>query len=245
LIPLFAIGAFLAFTLSQAGMVFHWKRVGGPGAARSMLLNGLVAKATAITVVVVLVAKFAEGAWITLLLIPCLLIFMQRVKRHYQRVGAEIATREPLDLVGIRAPIVVVPIDRWSRVSRHGLRFALSVSPDVIGLHVRCEEQTDELQQTWRKLVEDPVCELGLSMPRLAVVESPYRFIVNPILEYVLELERTNPDRHIAVMIPEMAERRWYYQFLHNQRASVLKAMLYLKGNRRIIVINAPWYLKC
>ena len=245
LIPLFAIGAFLAFTLSQAGMVFHWKRVGGPGASRSMLLNGLGATATAITVVVVLVAKFAEGAWITLLLIPCLLIFMRRVRQHYERVGAEIATSAPLDLAGVRAPIVVVPLDRWSRVSRHGLRFALSVSPDVIGLHVRCEEQTDELQRKWFELVERPVSELGLSMPRLAVVESPYRFIVNPILEYVLELEQKNPDRQIAVMIPEMAERRWYYQFLHNHRASMLKGLLYLKGNRRIIVINAPWYLNC
>jgi amino acid transporter len=247
LIPLFAIGAFLAFTLSQAGMVAHWRRVRGPGSGRSMLLNGLGATATAITVVVVLVAKFAEGAWITLLLIPSLLIFMKWVRRHYQRVGDEIASTQPLDLVGVHAPIVVVPVDRWSEVARHGLRFALSVSPDVIGLHVSsgAGEQTDDLEKNWCKFVETPVVDLGLSMPRLAVVESPYRFVVNPILEYVLELERTNPDREIAVMIPEMVERRWYYSLLHNQRGSLLKALLYLKGSRRIIVINAPWYLKC
>jgi len=245
LIPLFAIGAFLAFTLSQAGMVFHWKRAGGPGANYGMLLNGLGATATAITVVVVLVAKFAEGAWITLLLIPSLLIFMKWVRQHYQDVGAEIASNQPLDLAGVQAPIVVVPIDRWSEVARKGLRFALSVSPDVIGLHVSCGEQTDEMQNKWCSLVEEPVVELGLAMPRLAVVESPYRFVVNPILDYVLELERTNPGRQIAVMIPEMVERRWYHQFLHNQRGSVLKALLYLKGNRRIMVISAPWYLKC
>jgi amino acid transporter len=244
LIPLFAIGAFLAFTLSQAGMVSHWLRVGGRGAIHSMVLNGLGATATAITVVVVLFAKFAEGAWITLLLIPSLLVFMRWVRRHYQRVGTEIASSEPLDLVGVSAPIVVVPVDRWSEIARHGLRFALSVSPDVIGVHVSCGEQTDELQEKWGTLVEKPVCELGLAMPRLAVVESPYRFVVSPILEYVLELERTNPGRQIAVMIPEMVERRWYYQFLHNQRGAVLKALLYLKGSRRIIVINAPYYLQ-
>ncbi len=158
-------------------------------------------------------------------------------------MGAEIASSAPLDLAEGRAPIVVVPVDRWSEVARHGLRFALSVSPEVIGVHVSCGEQTDELQQKWGTLVEEPACELGLAMPRLAIVESPYRFVVNPILEYVLELERANPGRQIAVMIPEMVERRWYYQFLHNQRGSVLKALLYLKGSQRIVVVNAPWYL--
>ena len=248
LIPLFAIGAFLAFTLSQAGMVAHWRRVGGPHAKHSMLLNGLGAVATAITVVVVLVAKFAEGAWITLLLIPTLLVFMKWVRRHYARVGTEVATTQPLDLVGVKAPIVVVPVDRWSKVSRHGLRFALSVSPDVIGLHVRSGEpgqHTDDLEKSWCRLVETPVVELGMAMPRLEVLESPYRFVVTPIVDYVLELEKQNPDRQIAVMVPEMVERRWYYQFLHNQRGSVLKALLYLKGSQRIMVINAPWYLSC
>ena len=244
LIPLFAIGAFLAFTLSQAGMVFHWRRVGGPGARRSMLFNGLGATATAITVGVVLVAKFAEGAWITLLLIPSLVVLMTRVKRHYRRVGAEIASAEPLDPVEMRAPIVVVPVDGWSEVTRHGLRVALSVSSEVIGLHVGSGKQTDELQTKWRKLVEEPMLDLGLTGPRLAVLKSPYRFVINPIVKYVLYLERTNPRRQIAVMIPEMVERHWFLQFLHNQRGSVLKALLYLKGNQRIIVINAPWYLK-
>jgi len=245
LIPLFAIGAFLAFTLSQAGMVAHWRRVRGPHSVHSMLLNGLGATVTAITVGVVLVAKFAEGAWITLLLIPSLLLVMKWVRRHYDRVGEEILSSQPLDLVGVKAPIVVVPVDRWSAVSRHGLRFALSVSPDVIGLHVKSGEHTGELEKEWCKLVETPVVELGLPMPRLEILESPYRFVVLPIVDYVMELERRNPDREIAVMVPEMVERRWYYQALHNQRGNLLKGLLYLKGSERIMVINAPWYLRC
>jgi amino acid transporter len=245
LIPLFAIGAFLAFTLSQAGMVAHWRRVKGPHYFYSMLLNGLGATVTAITVGVVLVAKFAQGAWITLLLIPSLLTFMKWVRGHYERVGREILSHEPLDLVGVQAPIVVVPVDRWSAVSRQGLRFALSVSPDVIGLHVKTGEHSDELEREWCKLVEAPVVELGLAMPRLEVLESPYRFVVLPIVDYVMELERKNPDREIAVMVPEMVERKWYYQFLHNQRGNLLKGLLYLKGSERIMVINAPWYLRC
>jgi len=140
---------------------------------------------------------------------------------------------------------VVVPVDRWSVVSRHGLRFALSISPDVIGLHVKTGEHTDALEKEWCKLVETPVVELGLAMPRLEVLESPYRFVVLPIVDYVMELERKNPDREIAVMVPEMVERRWYFQFLHNQRGNLLKGLLYLKGSERIMVINAPWYLRC
>jgi hypothetical protein len=248
LIPLFAIGAFLAFTLSQAGMVAHWRRVGGPHAGFSMFLNGLGATVTAITVGVVLVAKFAEGAWITLLLIPMLLIFMKWVHAHYDRVGEEIASDRPLDLVNVKAPIVVIPIDRWSAIARHGLRFALSVSPDVIGLHVRSGEpgaHTDELEKQWCRMVELPVVELGMPMPRLEVVDSPYRFVVIPIVDFVMDLEKKNPGREIAVMVPEMVERRWYYQFLHNQRGSLLKGLLYLKGSERIMVINAPYYLRC
>lgn len=245
LIPLFAIGAFLAFTLSQAGMVIHWKRTGGRAAFRSMLLNGLGATVAAVTVFVVLVAKFAEGAWITLLLIPSLLALMGTVHRHYQRVGAEIASTEPLKAIDLRPPVVVVPVDRWSRVTRHALGYALSVSPEVIALHVNCGEQSAELRREWGKLVEEPSLEFGVPPPKLVLVDSPYRFVVNPILDYVLDLTRADATRAIAVLIPEMVERRWYANFLHNQRATVLKALLYVKGTERITVINVPWYLKC
>ena len=245
LIPLFAIGAFLAFTLSQAGMVAHWKRTGGPGAFHSMLLNGLGATATAVTLLVVLVAKFVEGAWITLLLIPFLLAFMAVVHRHYQRVGAEIACTEPLKIIDLRPPIVVVPIDGWSRVSRHALHYALSVSPEVIALHIGCEEPSGDLCEEWGKLVDDPLLQYGVPPPKLVVLDSPYRFVVIPILDYVLDLARSDPTRLVAVLISEMVERHWYASLLHNQRGAALKALLYVKGTERITVINVPWYLKC
>jgi amino acid transporter len=239
LIPLFAVGAFLAFTLSQFGMVMHWKRQSGP--LHNMLVNGLGAVATSITVVVVMVAKFAEGAWITLLLIPGMLVLMTVVRRHYNHVASEIDSPTPLELDKFSPPLVVVPIEHWSRISKKALSFALTISPDVSGLHVACEGD-ENLCKEWDEFVEKPALQVGLPAPKLVTVPSPYRFIVNPILEYVLNLERKNPGRQVAVMIPELVERRWYYYFLHNQRAAVLKTLLYLRGSERIIVVNVPWY---
>ena len=244
LIPLFAVGAFLAFTLSQTGMVFHWKRMGGRGARHSIFVNGLGALATGLTVVVVLVAKFLEGAWVTLLLIPGLLLLMVAVRRQYHRVAVEIDCQTPLELKTFRPPMVVVPIDRWSRVAKQAFTFAFNISPDVIGLHVDSGERTVYLQKQWLDYVERPIQELGIGAPKLVCLKSEYRFILNPIVDYVLQLERANPGRQIAVVIPELVEYRWYYFFLHNQRAAALKALLYLKGSPRITVINVPWYMR-
>jgi amino acid transporter len=242
LIPLYAVGAFLAFTLSQGGMVFHWRRTGGPGSVRSMLVNGIGALVTAITVLVVLAAKFTEGAWVTMLLIPGILLLMTAVRRHYHRVSQAIASPSALELKDFRPAIAVVPIEHWSIVSKRAVLFALSMSTDVIGVHVNCEE-TEEVTEEWEKYVARPAQEAGLCLPTLVILESPYRFVLNPIVDYVLALQRKEPTRQIAVLIPELVERHWYYYFLHNQRAAVLKALLYVKGNQRIAVINVPWYL--
>ncbi|HTT61437.1 MAG TPA: APC family permease [Bryobacteraceae bacterium] len=244
LIPLFAVGAFLAFTLSQTGMVFHWKRTGGRGARHSMLVNGLGAIATAVTVLVVLVAKFADGAWITLLLIPLLLAVMIAVRRQYHEVSLSVGSQSPLDLVSFQAPLVVVPMDRWSKIAKGALTFALTMSPDVVALHVDSGERTIYLREEWCNFVEQPVLQLGMAPPKLVVLPSPYRFVITPIVDYVLELAQENPTRQIAVVIPEVVERHWYYHMLHNQRGTALKSMLYFKGNGRVIVVNMPWYME-
>jgi amino acid transporter len=243
LIPLYAVGAFLAFTLSQLGMVFHWKRNRGPHAVRNMFINGLGSFVTGITVLVVLVAKFVDGAWITMLLIPALLLLMYAVHRHYQYVSQEMADSTPLDLTHFRPAMVVVPIERWSAVAKKAITFALSISPDVIGLHVDCE-WTPQLKKEWQDFVEKPAQEVGLSAPRLVVLPSPYRYISSPIVQYVLDLQKKDPDRQLAVLIPELVERHWYYYFLHNQRAAVLKTWLYVKGSQKIAVVNVPWYIE-
>ena len=203
LIPLFAIGAFLAFTLSQLGMVFHWKRLGGAGARRSMVVNGLGALVTAVTVVVVLIAKFREGAWITLLLIPGLFMLMVAVRRQYHNISLQIASQSPVELERLSPPLVVVPIDRWSKVAQRAVRLAVTLSPDIVAVHIDSGHTSGYLRHQRQGYVEEPAVKAGLVAPKLTVVESPYRFVINPIVDFVLDLERRNPDRQIAVLIPK------------------------------------------
>jgi amino acid transporter len=241
LIPLYAVGAFLAFTLSQAGMVMHWKRVGH--ASRNMIVNGLGAIATAITVMVVLVAKFTEGAWITLLLIPGLMLLMRSVKQHYDHVEQEIGRAGSIDASELLPPLVVVPVERWDAVSEKALRFAWTISRDILAVHVECGEETDVLRERWGELIERPATAAGLPAPALVVLTSPFRFVVRPIVEYILTTEGDHPERNVAVVVPELVENRWYYGLLHNNRSEILRALLLVKGSRRTAVINIPWYL--
>jgi len=243
LIPLFAVGAFLAFTLSQAGMVGHWKRTGGRHARKSMVINGLGGIVTAITVLVVIVAKFAEGAWVTLLLIPCMIAVMHNVRRHYDRVESEIATSDPLAATPPPPPVIVVPFECWNRTSRKALQFAMSLSPEVIAVHVDSGEEPDSVHQQWQNLVESPASQAHLPVPKLEVLKSPYRYVITPILKFVRGLQEKYAGRTIAVLLPNLIERHWYHRFLHNQRAELLTALLLVKGNPRIIIINVPWYL--
>ena len=243
LIPLFAIGAFLAFTLSQAGMVMHWKRQGGPGSLRRMIINGVGAIATGLTLIVVLIAKFTEGAWITAILIPALIIAMSLVKRHYSRVRKEIATDCPMRIDNLTQPLVIVPLDRWTRITEKGLRFAMKISDQVQAVHVDAEDCCDEVKQMWQHNVAEPLHDSGKTVPELVLLASPYRFVIAPLVDYILKLERDNPARQIAVLVPELVVKHLWQTPLHNQRAQLLKLLLLLRGNQRIIVINIPWYL--
>jgi hypothetical protein len=243
LIPLFAIGAFLAFTLSQAGMVVHWKRAGGPHARHSMIINGVGAVATGLTLMVILCAKFLEGAWITMLLMPLLLGTMISIRRHYARVSHQV--EEPMTFAPGKAnpPIIVLPVQRWNKIADKALRFSLNMSAEVRAVHIECPE-SEALVKQWQELVARPAREMGLQEPELVVLPSPYRFIVGTIVNYALDMATKNPDAIIAVVIPELVESRWYHYLLHNQRANLLKGMLLVKGNERIVVINVPWYLQ-
>jgi len=243
LIPLFAIGAFLAFTLSQAGMVIHWKRRKGLNSRRNMLINGLGAIVTAITVIVVIGSKFLEGAWVTLLLIPGLMILMFGVRSHYRRVAKAMAGSKVLSTANLGPPLVVVPIEEWNRISQKAVRFALTLSHDIIAVHIATEEEAGNLADNWADYVGAPTRTAELPEPELVVLKSPYRYVIGPIIDYVLELERIHPDRQIAVLVPTLVERHWYHRFLHNQRGEILTALLLLKGNERIVIVNVPWYL--
>jgi amino acid transporter len=243
LIPLFAVGAFLAFTLSQAGMVMHWRRTGGPHAHSSMLINGLGALVTAATTLVVMVSKFTEGAWVTVLLIPSIVAVMKNVHGHYERLIRAVGTRNPLPAHGLAAPLVVLPMDNWTRISQKALRFALTISTDVIAVHIDSSEQASGLAEQWQRLVEEPAHRASLPVAKLKVIESPYRFVIGPLLDFILDVERQNPGRTIAVVLPNLVESHWYHRFLHNQRAELLTALLLFRADKRIVIINVPWYL--
>jgi amino acid transporter len=242
LIPLFAVGAFLAFTLSQTGMVAHWKRVRGKGAGRSIFVNGLGALATATTVVVVTVAKFTQGAWVTALLIPSIMFTMIAIRRHYRKVEKEIANPAPLDVSPFQPPLVVVPILYWNRVAQKALRFALTLSSEVQVLHIDTGKDDGNFSEAWKECVAIPTQQKGLPIPQLVQLTSPYRFVITPIVDYVQELEQRNPNRKIAVLIPELVERHWFHYFLHSQRAEVLRAFLLAKGSEQIVLVSVPWY---
>lgn len=244
LIPLFAIGAFLAFTLSQAGMVGHWARNKGRGAVRSMIVNGLGAVATGLTLLIVVVAKFTSGAWISVLIIAAIMATMLRVRRHYDQVARETQLSAPLKVESLGSPIVIVPILDWSTISQRALQFALTLSPEIRAVHVGMEDETNDLRADWKRLVQDPVKRAGGAAPTFVALPSPYRFVVGPIVDYVLEIEGKNPGRQIAIIIPEMVERHWYHYLLHNKRAELLKALLLLKSSPNIVLINVPWYLR-
>jgi hypothetical protein len=140
-------------------------------------------------------------------------------------------------------PLVIVPLDRWSRITEKGLRFALKISDQVQAVHVDAEECCDEVQQMWRQNVVAPLHGLGKTVPELILLPSPYRFVIMPLVEYILKVEHDHPHRQIAVLIPELVVKSWWQTPLHNQRAQLLKVLLLVRGNQRIIVINIPWYL--
>ncbi|MGA9258417.1 MAG: APC family permease, partial [Candidatus Sulfotelmatobacter sp.] len=185
LIPLYAVGAFMAFTLSQAGMVMHWEKKRGPNWLKSAFVNGLGALVTGITTIVVLVAKFVEGAWITLLFIPLTIVFFSLVRRHYHNVKLLTSCKDPIDAAGLNQhPIAVIAIDHWSIITRQGIEFAARLSPEVIAVHVEPTEHSQLLEGEWEHYVEKPFQAAGKQPPQLHVLPSPYRFIIVPFVQF-------------------------------------------------------------
>jgi amino acid transporter len=245
LIPLFAVGAFSAFTFSQSGMVIHWRRKRGRGFRTSLVVNAVGATATGIALVIIIVAKFVEGAWITLIIAPGLMLLFLRINRHYKKVKRAVDRAVMLKAAKTPPPVVIIPIEGWNRVSERALRFGLQISDDITAVHVGSDkDENDRLEKLWADKVEKPAREAKASVPRLETIYSPYRKLCEPLLDFVNKVKKEKPDQLIAVIIPELVEPHWYEYLLHNQRGAVLKALLFLEGEQRIVVISTPWYLK-
>ena len=250
LIPLFAIGAFGAFTLSQAGMVMHWRKQTAltgrtTKSSTSMLINGIGAVSTLAVLIVVLSTKFVEGAWIVLLLVPAMVLLFMGIKRHYVYVASQIASPRPLNLDNLHIPVAVVVMRQWSVIGEKALRFALQLSDETLVVHIDSgDDEGKNRQRNWVSYIETPIRLAGRKEPRLLSVPSPYRRFFHPLFETLQQIEAEYPGRTLAVVIPELVGSRWYDYFLHSQRTTALKAALLLRGNQRIAVISVPWYLK-
>ncbi|HLI11075.1 MAG TPA: APC family permease [Alphaproteobacteria bacterium] len=260
LIPLFAIGAFLAFTLSQAGMAMHWRRAlrrkdkaesGRPAATRArLLINAAGAVITGMSLLVILVAKFMEGAWITVLVIPCSILLLRSIRRYYLWVDRRLVVPDRIRLRRDEPPVVLIPTHGRDRLTDKALGFALLLSPDVIAVHLTelagpdVDEHEQLLRQRWTFEVQKSAKAAGLRPPKLAFIHSPYRKFTEPLLKFLAGIEQDYPSRTIAVLIPELVMQRWWQHLLHSHRAWRLRMALLRYGGSRLVVMTMPLYLE-
>jgi amino acid transporter len=233
LIPLYMIGVFVSFTLSQAGMVVHWRRLGGPGWKSSAAINGFGALVTGIVLIVVAVTKAHEGAWTILLLIPVHVLFFRITKRHYSMVASELSLTGWEPNAERRRNIVLVPISGVHRAVLQAIEYARSLSPDVRAVYVNVDPlTTGHLRQDWERW--------GHGVP-LVVLESPFRSIMEPFLEYIEQVDAESSEDFITVVLPEFVPAKWWHHLFHNQRALLIKGALLFRRN--VVVTSVPFHL--
>lgn len=233
MIPLYAVGVFTAFTLSQSGMISRWLRLREPGWQRGLAINIVGAVSTGIVTIVVGISNFTKGAWIVIVLIPLLILAFKAINRHYARASAELAAETPLDPSEIEHT-VIVPISDVNRVARQTLAYARSISDNVTAVHVTDDEaEIERIRRAWN--------ELGTDIP-LVIIESPYRAVVGPLLRYIDEIDRQRPDDTVTVVLPEFIARHWWEHFLHNQTALRIKAALLFRPGT--VVTSVPYHLE-
>jgi hypothetical protein len=233
LIPLYTLGVFVAFTLSQSGMVRRWWNRREPGWRRGLAINGLGAITTGVIVLVVAVSKFTSGAWLVMILVPMLVALMWAIHVHYQRLELAIAPRSTARVsVPARSPLVIVPVARLDQPSLDAIAFARSIAPDALAVHITNDAAAAaELRDHWS--------ELG-GGAELVIVESPYRALIGPLMRYLDALQRQDPDRRLLVVLSEVVPRHWWDNFLHNQTALRLKLRLFFRPNT--IVADVPYH---
>jgi amino acid transporter len=233
LIPLYAVGVFISFTLSQAGMVRHWLVDHGPGWRRRLAINGTGAVVTGVVTVVIAATKFVHGAWIVVLLIPIMVVGFRGVRRHYDALAEELSLEHLADEPPVINTVLVLVGDLHMGVVR-ALRYAQSLSANPKAVYVELDPaRTLRLEERWAKG--------GCGVP-LVVLSSPYRSVLAPLFDYMERIRSRAPHGVITIVIPEFVPRHWWQHALHNQTAFLVKgAMLFRQG---IVVVNVPFHLK-
>ncbi|MFD3563632.1 APC family permease [Streptomyces sp. NPDC058686] len=231
MIPLFAIGVFIGFTISQVGLVRHWAGERPPGWLRRAVLNGVGAVLTAVALVVLLASKFLEGAWVVVVAVPLLMLLFARVQRYYTLVGRELGLGEVPPPVPVADSLVIVPVGEVSKLTQHALTAARALGHDVVAVAVMGDpDKTLALKESWARW------QPGV---RLEVIDSPHRSLVQPVVDYVQRA--AEGGRQIAVLIPEVEPRHRRYQILQNQRGLLLAAAL--RARTDVVVCVVPYRL--
>jgi hypothetical protein len=241
LIPLFAVGAFLAFTLSQTGMVMHWFRTRGPSWKIKLFANGLGAVTTATALIIVSISKFMEGAWLTLLVIPSFVLIFLKINQHYQDVSKQLSLRGmPPSLRPAPPPRIVIPISGVHRGIIVAVDFARGITDQITAVYIETEEHQGEgVKELWERWFPE--------IP-LVILSSPYRMVIGPLLDFLDNTDSENNDGQLAaVVLPEFVPARWWHSLLHNQTTWLLKtALLYRRRNQGFqrVIIDIPYHLK-
>jgi hypothetical protein len=233
LIPLYMIGVFVSFTLSQAGMVVRWRRLRGPGWKTSAAVNGLGAFVTGVVLCVVAVTKAHEGAWIIMLLIPIHVLFFRSTRRHYDGVASQLGL-EAWRPNGTRKNIVIVPVSGVQRAVVQAIEYAKTLSTDVRAVCVNIDATAmAQLTEAWERY--------GQGVP-LVPLESPYRSLMEPLLDYIEHVSSDCPKAYVTIVLPEFVPARWWHHLFHNQRALLIKGALLFKPNT--VVTSVPFHLQ-
>jgi amino acid transporter len=232
LLPLYMIGVFVSFTLSQAGMVIHWRKTREAGWKTSALINGFGAVVTGIVLVIVAVTKTLEGAWIVLLLIPLIVLLFNATRRHYEHVASQLTLRGYMPQARAHNT-VVMPIGGMQRAVVEALRYAETLSDDVRAVYVDIDARaTEQIRNDWEKWG---------GRVTLVVLPSPYRSVMEPLLDYIRQVERDRPEDYVTVILPEFVPARWWQHLLHNQSALLIKGALLFRPNT--VVTSVPFHL--
>jgi amino acid transporter len=232
LLPLYMIGVFVSFTLSQAGMVIHWKKTQTPGWKTSALINGFGAMVTGIVLVIVAITKTLEGAWIVLMLIPMIIAVFKATRGHYDHVSSQLTLRNYTPQARVHNT-VLIPIGGMQRAVVEALRYAETLSDDVRAVYVDVDPTaTDHIKRQW---------QVWGGRVKLIVLDSPYRSVMEPLLEYIEQVQNDREDDYVTVILPEFVPARWWQHLLHNQRALLIKGALLFRPNT--VVTSVPFHL--
>lgn len=235
LLPMYAVGVFISFTISQIGMVRRWLRLRSPGWMRNAIINTIGGMTTLTVFLIILITRFTQGAWIVVVVIPLIVAMLMRINQHYKLVAEQLSLEKFHTPHRMRHPRVIMPIANVHRGVLKALEFARSLSPDVTAVFVETSaEEGEEVHQKWE--------QWGDSV-RLVTLPSPYRSIIGPLLEYLNQLEaERQPNDVITVILPQFVPARWWENLLHNQAAWMIRlALLFRKG---YIVIDVPYHLE-